>query len=126
MFTPRSEGCRLRWRFSRESLPRNSQDEIRVGREAKPNLPLTGADYSGKIPAKVQKIGDELKVQVWCPSAIHLGRADGCQALALCKTFTDAQSFQGFQAEVAIESKENCAVIGGVLQDDDRPVVEGR
>ena len=59
------------------------------------------------------------------PSAVDIGGANSRQALTLRNRFTNAQAFQRLLAQVAVKSKKAGSIIRGVLQDDDRPVVQG-
>src|SRR5437773_4960704 len=54
---------------SRETIQRNAKQKIWVRREARPKCALRGVRNARKIRIQVKQIDDDLKMNVWYPSA---------------------------------------------------------
>src|SRR5262249_53412038 len=79
------QGERFRkWYLLGEELGRNSQQQVGIGTEGLPDLPLRGSSHTRKILVLFQQIGDDLEMQMWRPSAILVRSADPGEKLALC------------------------------------------
>src|SRR5262245_16951258 len=83
-----------------------AENQVRVGREAKPNVALARAADAGKIAIRIERISNDLEVQVRRPSAVFAGRADAADHFAFRYWAAHAQAFERIRAEMAIERVE--------------------
>src|SRR5262245_36140697 len=71
-----------------------AENQVRIRRETAPNLALARAADAGKIAIGIERIGDDLEVQMRRPSAVFAGRAEACDLFALRYRAAYAQSFE--------------------------------
>src|SRR5947207_11016451 len=63
------------WLLRRETIQRNAKQKIWVWREARPNCALRTVRNAKKIRVQVKQIDNDLKMNVWHPSAVFIRRA---------------------------------------------------
>src|SRR5262245_4568032 len=121
-----------RQRFGLVRLPRwktvfgYAENQVRVGREATPNVALAREADAGKIAIGIERISNDLEVQVRRPSAVFTGRAEAGDLFAFRYGAAHAQPFERLRAQVAIEREEGLAACRPVFQDNHVAIIERR
>ena len=104
----------------------NAEDEIGVGRQAEPDGTLGGKGDAGKIGGAIEKVEDDLKMEMRRPAAIFASVADVRKDFATGNALTNFQRRKRRSGEMAIESEEFDARCRRVVKDDDGAVIERR
>ena len=104
----------------------NAQDEVGIGREREPDRALARRADPVEVAVPVQHVRDDLEVDVGRPVAVAGRRADRADALSARDRRPGRQRPDRVGRQVAVERVEAGSVLGRVLQDHRRPVVEPR
>ena len=91
---PRSKRLCLAGLLPSNSMCRNAEDHVGIWRKVGPDSPLAEFADAGIVTVETQEVVDELKVQVWGPSAVDVGGADRPNLLARCKWLAYGQTLQ--------------------------------
>src|SRR5262245_24657802 len=103
-----------------------AENQVRIGREAAPNLALARPADAGEIAIGIEQIGDDLEVQVRRPSAVFDGRTEAGDLFAFRYGAAYAQTFQRLRDKVAVGRAARAAPRRPVSQDDHVAVIERR
>jgi hypothetical protein len=104
---------------------RNTQDQIRVGRESEPDRTLGGKRDTGKICRVIEKIENDLEVEMSRPAAVFVGVADVCKDFASGDALASFERRERRRGKVTVKGEELDAGRGRVMKDDDGTVIEG-
>ena len=120
-----SRGQRLRGGLflGREAIRGDAQQEVGVGRQARPQLPLAGQGDPGKVRVPLEQVEDHLEVEVGRPVAVRGRRAHPRDGLARLDAPADREGGERVLGQVAVEGEERRAVARLVAEDRQRPVV---
>ena len=110
----------------RKMAGRNAYDEIGIGRQTEPDGALGGESYTGKIRGTIEKVENDLKMNMRRPAAIFPGVADVSKNLATGDVLANFQRRKRSGGEMAVKSEEVEAGGRGVAKYDDGAVIERR
>ena len=109
-----------------KALGGHAGEQVGIGRERGPDGALRGGGHAGKVAVQVQRIDDELQVEVGRPAAVDRRGAQRGDLLSGGDGLADGDHGERFAAQVTVEREERRPVAGGVAQQDDRAVILGR
>ena len=102
----------------------NTQNEVGIGREREPDGALARRADPVEVAVPVQHVRDDLEVDVGRPVTVAGRRADRADALSARDRRPGRKRPDRVGRQVAVERVEAGSVLGRVLEDHRRPVVE--
>ena len=84
----------------------NLRNQVRVGTQAQPDVPLAGPRHAGILALSVEQVGDELKMHVWRPAAVDLVTANFGKRRSLRNRFTRVEASERVLAQVTVKGVE--------------------
>jgi hypothetical protein len=108
----------------RQASIRNAKDEIGIRREAGPDETFRGEGNARKIGGAIEKVENDLKVEMRGPAAIFSCVADVCEDFATGNALVALEGRESFGGQMAVEGEEVEAGERVVVKDDNRTKVE--
>jgi hypothetical protein len=104
----------------------NAEDEIGIGRKTQPDGTLGGKGNTGKIGGAIEKVENDLEMEMRRPAAIFSGVANVREDFAAGDALAGLERGESSSGKVAVEREEFDGGSRRVMKDDDGTVVEWR